>query len=303
MNLVDPVFRGLYHGRSVHDCDIASVLGRAADVGVASVILTSGTVHEYRENERIIEEFRATSRVSLYTTVGVHPTRCSEVEAIGVEAYFSSLQALLDSPSEPLVALGECGLDYARLEHSPRDLQLKWFESHFTRLTTDLPMFLHLREALPDFLSILARHRSVFEARGGVVHSFTGSVAEAQALLDFSPKLFIGLNGCSLRDEQGISVARFLPVDRILLDSDAPWCEMRPSHASAAFLSPDEREKIQKGRTKERHDPQFPVKSRNEPAAVSLVLFALARIKNVSVADLAHTIYQSTLSVFPRCGS
>ena len=60
------------------------------------------------------------------------------------------------------------------------------------------------------------RHRF----RDGVVHSFDGSIEELKDLLDLN--LFIGLNGCSLRTDNNLEVVRHLPLERILLETDAP---------------------------------------------------------------------------------
>jgi TatD DNase family protein len=309
VNLTDPVFRGIYHGKTWHECDISSVFKRARRVGVEAMLLTSGTLEEYHQNKGLLKEYQGVAGVKLLTTVGVHPTRSLQVqtelektESASIDSYFAAMKESLSD--EDLVAVGECGLDYARLEFSPRDVQLSWFERHFDLLSASsrrLPMFLHMREACQDFVNIVRRNRDVFErAGGGVAHSYTGSVADAKVLLEVSSQMYIGLNGCSLRDETGIEVARMLPVDRILLDSDAPWCEMRSSHASARFRDGLD-SSLGTAKPKEKFDPDCPVRSRNEPASVKSVLQVLARIKEVPEEELAAIIYENTLRLFPNC--
>ena len=91
-----------------------------------------------------------------------------------------------------VVAIGECGLDYARLKFCPRDVQLEFFEKQMDLAeATNLPMFFHCRDSLDanfessaarDFISIIQQHRSRFTT--GVVHSFDGTFQVAQQLID-----------------------------------------------------------------------------------------------------------------------
>lgn len=154
---------------------------------------------------------------------------------------------------------------------------------------TQLPLFLHMRNAADDFLTIVRENRHRFST--GVVHSFTGTAEEARRILDLD--LFIGINGCSLKTEENLEVVKSLPLDKIMVESDAPWCEIRPSSAASRFLRTKPRVLA-----KEKHDPQHAVKSRNEPYATLQVLEVLAGLHNVPIEDMSERIYRTTLSVF-----
>ena len=65
---------------------------------------------------------------------------------------------------------------------------------------------------------------------GGVVHSFTGSQEELEELLTKTP-FYIGINGCSLKTKENLEVVAKIPLDKIMLETDCPWCEVRPTHA------------------------------------------------------------------------
>ena len=105
-------------------------------------------------------------------------------------------------------------------------------------------MFLHLRAATDDFLEIVLRHVDDFPA-GGVVHSFDGAAADLEKILTVE-KLHIGVNGCSLKSEENLIVAAAIPVERLHFESDAPWCDIRQSHAGAPSIQKSLPQKIEK---------------------------------------------------------
>ncbi|KAJ7551825.1 hypothetical protein O6H91_06G030500 [Diphasiastrum complanatum] len=157
-NLSDGMFRGVYHGKQYHVADLGAVLARAWDAGVNRIIVTGGSLQESKEALEIAE-----TDGRLFCTVGVHPTRCHEFEKSGDED--KHLQALLELAREgaakgKIVAIGECGLDYDRLQFCPAETQRRYFEKQFHLAeVTGLPMFLHMRAASNDFLDIMERNK------------------------------------------------------------------------------------------------------------------------------------------------
>ena len=285
------------------------MLKRCTDANLTCVMSTSSTKSDYFENTKIIKKFTGIGP-KILTTLGVHPTYTSKVfegKECGkdwgrVDLYFEKISEIFLERPEHLVAMGECGLDYARLFCSPKEVQFEFFERHFGVLAgmeaSKRPvMFLHMRDCFQDFISILKRNREVFP--GGVVHSFTGSVDEAKDLLEFSDNIFIGFNGCSLREEGGIQVASMIPLDRIMIESDAPYCEMRPSHASRPYLT-DFTWDIPRALDKEKHSPDNPVRGRNEPSETRRVLRVLSRIREIDEEELSEIIYENTTKLFPQ---
>lgn len=201
----------------------------------------------------------------LFTTVGVHPTRCNEFLS-DPEQYYNELRARIKANPEKVIAVGECGLDYDRLHFCEKETQLQYFEKQLSLAEEfQLPLFLHMRNAHEDFIAILERNREKLQAcGGGVVHSFTGSLQEAKSILAFAPSLYIGINGCSLKTEENVEVVRQLPNERIMLETDCPWCGIRASHASHKHVTT----KFPTVKKKEKWTAETLIDGRNEPCQI-----------------------------------
>ncbi|URE41090.1 TatD related DNase [Musa troglodytarum] len=124
VNFTDLMFKGIYNGRQCHAADIPAVLARAWSAGVDRIIVTGGSLQESKEALAIAE-----TDGRLFCTVGVHPTRCKvEFEESGdPEQHFQALVSLAQEGIQKgkVVAIGECGLDYDRLQFCPADIQMK----------------------------------------------------------------------------------------------------------------------------------------------------------------------------------
>lgn len=144
------------------------------------------------------------------------------------------------SSSPALVAFGEFGLDYDRLHYASKEVQLHSFAAQLrlaASLSPQLPLFLHSRAAHADFVRLLKDafgERLERLERGGVVHSFTGTVDEMRELAGLG--LYIGVNGCSFKTAENCAVVREIDLARLMLETDGPWCEVRPSHEGWKYL-------------------------------------------------------------------
>jgi TatD DNase family protein len=198
------------------------------------------------------------------------------------------------------VAFGEIGLDYDRLMLCPKDIQLQYFAEQLDIATTaSLPLFLHSRAAAADFARLL-RERLDRLPRRGVVHSFTGTEAEMWELVEMG--FDIGINGCSLKSAENVELVRKVPLERLQLETDGPWCEMRSSHASAEYLKGGGKEQGEverwKNVKKEKWVEGAMVKGRNEPCMISRVAAAVAGIRGITIQEVSERAWENTVRMF-----
>ncbi|XP_076057053.1 deoxyribonuclease TATDN1-like [Oratosquilla oratoria] len=283
-NLTDDMYQGIYHGSKKHDPDLPLVLERAWEAGLEKIIITGTSLSD---SKQALEA--AKTNENLYSTVGCHPTRCNEFEE-DPDQYLANLMTLAQDNQQKVVAIGECGLDYERTQFCPIDVQKRYFEKQITLAEiTGLPMFIHCRNSGADLVDILTPHRE--NISGGVVHSFDGTLEELKLILDLD--LFIGINGCSLKTEDNLKVAATIPIERLMIETDCPWCEIRPSHAGHKHIKTSFPSK-----KKEKWEKGVMVKNRNEPNCITQVLEVLAAIRGEDPDLLGNTVYNNTYQLF-----
>lgn len=213
--------------------------------------------------------------------------------------------------------------DYDRLHFAPAEVQKRCFDLQL-RMSTKvrLPLFLHSRAAHKDFVDILKPYLSTLRPSEdqvdekspgsvGVVHSFTGNAEELHELLRLG--LYIGVNGCSLKTQENLDVVKQIPLHRILLETgmhsqlttDAPWCDIRSTHASAKYLDEFKAREQELAalysppRAKpEKWTPLAAVKGRCEPCQIGEVAAVVAGIQGVPLATLAAHAYQNAIALF-----
>ena len=217
----------------------ADAYRRATDAGVSMLVVGTGQ-EDSRQAVRFAEEHDDT-----WAIIGVHPHDTKDG--------WGDIQTLLEQGSRSIKGVGEIGLDYY-YNHSPRETQMRALEEQLSwAVAHDLPVSFHVREAFDDFWPIFDSFKGV----RGVLHSFTDSKCNADEALKRG--LYIGVNGISTFTKDAAQQALFasLPLDRILLETDAP------------FLTP------------------VPFRGKvNEPAFVEYVAQHHAKIRGVSLEEV-----------------
>ncbi len=191
--------------------DQQAVLERAREAGVTGFLNIST---RQREWDRVIAT--AAREKDVWASVGIHPHEADSHADLG-EA------ALIDASRHPrVIGIGETGLDYY-YEHSDRATQQALFRTHIAvARQTGLPLIVHTRDAEEDTARILTEETEK-GAFPGLIHCFTASASFARQILDLG--LSISLSGIvtfkNAKDLQAI--ARELPEDRLLVETDAPF--------------------------------------------------------------------------------
>ena len=197
----------------------------------------------------------------VYAAVGIHPHDAREATGEAM------VELKVLAQQDKVVAIGEMGLDYYR-DHCPHDIQQTAFRRQIAlAIEMDLPIIVHDREAHQDVLRILQEEQA--QRVGGVLHCFSGDLAMAQACIDLG--FYISFPGTltypanqALRD-----VAEAISTDHLLLETDCPYLAPQPLRGQ-----------------------------RNEPAFVRHTAEELARIKGLSLEDIARTTGLNAFRLF-----
>lgn len=240
--------------------DREAMLQRARAAGVEAILaIGSGTSPVERIDAAIpfAEQYDW-----IYATVGIHPHDASAA----TDGHFAALAELARHPR--VLAWGEMGLDYF-YDHSPRDVQQQVFRHQLALAgAARQPIVIHCRDAWPDCLAILEEDWAS-SGLGGIFHCFTATMEEARRGLDMGFMVSFAGNFTYPKMRHLHDVARELPLDRVLTETDSP------------FLAPQ----VRRGK-------------RNEPALVVEVARALADVRNLPSEEVASRTAENFRTFF-----
>lgn len=239
--------------------ELEDVVTRAGEAGVGAMVSISTHLSKFDGVKAVAERFD-----NVWCSVGVHPHQAGEE---GVETP-DRLIELSDHPR--VVGIGESGLDYY-YDRSPRDRQQVSFRAHIAAAReTGLPLIVHARDADEDAAAIM-REEMEQGPYTGVMHCFSSGRGLAEAALDMG--MYISFSGIltfksaeELRD-----IARDVPEDRLLVETDAPFLAPVPNRGK-----------------------------RNEPAFVAHTAEVLAEVKGMDRAALETVTTDNFFRLFSR---
>lgn len=230
------------------DADREQVIERARLTGARALVCIGESIAAAERARGIAERHPG----FVFFTAGVHPHDAGTFDAARDTA------AIRAAVGAGAVAIGECGLDY-HYDHAPRPLQLGAFEAQLALAgETGKPVVVHTREAVAD-TQALVREAGTSGVRG-VLHCFTGPRELAETALDAG--WYLSFSGViSFRKWADDALVRLAPVDRILVESDAPYLAPVPHRGK-----------------------------RNEPAWVSLTLARAAEARGLTPDALGQAV-------------
>ncbi len=235
--------------------NIDSLLDAMKTAGVSHALCACVTLERFPAMLSLVE-----AHTNLYAGVGVHPD-----EQGGAEPDIATLVQLARHPK--VVAIGETGLDYFRLE-GDLEWQRQRFRTHIRAANeAHKPLIIHTREAADDTLRLMREESA--ETSGGVMHCFTETLEVAYAAMDMG--FYISFSGIVTFKSALVlkEVARAIPLERILIETDSPYLAPVP----------------QRGKI-------------NEPAYVVHVAEEIAKLRDISRQEVAEATTANFFRLF-----
>lgn len=238
--------------------DVDEVVERAASAGVTRIIVPSIDLDNVPTVLALADRFPG-----VYAAVGVHPNSAAGWR----DEWLDQLRELARHPK--VVAIGEIGLDYYWDKVPPETQYAALAGQLDLAAELFLPVIIHNREASVDVIDMLAASRLNGRERPGVLHSFSGDWATAEAAQAMG--FYLGFTGplTYKKADDLRAIAVRMPLDRILIETDAPFLAPHPYRGK-----------------------------RNEPAYVRLVAERLAEVRGLSLPEIAAATTENALRLF-----
>jgi TatD DNase family protein len=242
--------------------DLNKVIKRAKDNNVTKFLLVSASLKDAEKVNKIYQD----NKDSCFLTIGAHPHHANEFNSSSP----SEMKRLIDEYKPHSV--GETGLDFFRNISSYEEQLFAFEEQIRIAIETNLPLFLHQRDAHDDFLKIISKYKN--DISKAVVHCFTGTQKELDDYLEM--EFSIGLTGWICDERRNIDLRKSLkniPLDKLMIETDCP------------YLIP-------------RNLNNKPKNNRNEPAYLPHIANEIALLINLDKDKLIDITYKNSINFF-----
>lgn len=241
--------------------EVGAVLGRAEEVGVKKFIVPGS---DLETSKRAVDLARKYPEI--FASVSIHPFHAKEMSIEVLEQFFVLVA------KEKVVAVGETGLDYYRLDKTskfadyPRQEEQKIVFVQMLKLAQDAkkPLILHCRDAYKEMLEILISEGIKIP---GVIHCFSGTKDEAKEFLDLG--FYISFSGNITYSDSLVDLVKSVPLEKLLLETDSPYLAPEPYRGK-----------------------------RNEPAYMLEIAKKIAEIKGISLVEVEKKTTENAEKLF-----
>ncbi len=254
--------------------DRDEVIKRSLDAGIW--LVNVGT-----QKDTSLEAIKLAEKYSegVYATVGLHPVHTDksfhDEAELGADQPFTSRGEIFDDETykklaehPKVVGIGECGLDYYRLEIDSKNKQKEAFIKQI-ELATEVkkPLMIHCRKAFDDLIDILKDNNPKLQTIPGIIHFFSGDIVHATRLLDMG--FYFTFGGVITFVHDYDKVVKLIPLDKILLETDAPYVTPVPYRGQ-----------------------------HNEPSYVLEVAKKIGEIKGIDFEEISHHTVENARTIF-----
>lgn len=239
-----------------YDEDLQEVIDRALEEGIDRMFVVGFDTNTIERTMKLIDQYDF-----IYGIIGWHP-----VDAIDcTEERLQWIEELSRHPK--IIGIGEMGLDY-HWDKSPKDIQKEVFRKQIALAKrVQLPIIIHNREATQDCVDILKEENA--SEVGGIMHSFSGSNEIADEILKMNFYISLGGPVTFKNAKQPKEVAQHVPLDRLLVETDAPYLSPHPYRGK-----------------------------RNEPARIKLVAEQIAELRGISYEEVCKATTENAERLF-----
>ena len=237
------------------DEDRIDVINRLIDAKIKKAVVVG-----FSKETNVLALNLAKGHAFLYPTAGLHPSEANEI----TESDILDLEKFIND--NKVYAIGECGLDYYWVNDNKE--KQKWLFTQQIKLAIkyDLPLIIHCRDAVGDVYEILKEYKGKLRF---VMHCYSGSSEMAVEFVKLGGMISLGGPVTFKNAKAPKEVAKIVPLDRLLIETDCPYLAPHPNRGK-----------------------------RNEPSYVRLVLNEIATLREIDAAELEEVLDQNSIKFF-----